>query len=95
MTAPKFSPWPWRFEMNGLSHASVISQVGWLVCENVLHPNANLIATAPEMYAKLAHLSGWMDAVEGMSRNNLEHLALEERSEIEALLAKARGEPSA
>jgi hypothetical protein len=54
--------------------------------------NAHLIAAAPGLYAKLKWLADWMRSVEGMSRNNLEELALDEADEIDALLAKARGE---
>lgn len=54
--------------------------------------NANLIAAAPDLYEKLAHLANWLGAIEGMSRNNLENLAAEERQEILLLLAAARGE---
>lgn len=92
MTAPKFTPGEFRVVPTGLVRADVVAESGRPVCVNVLMADAYLFAAAPELYAKLKWLADWMRSVEGMSRNNLEELAWEEAGEIDALLAKARGE---
>lgn len=105
MTAPKHTPGPWTAKQNHWSRWEIHYGAGQLA--GVAKPddpasppdtyaeakaNAHLIAAAPGLYAKLKWLADWMRSVEGMSRNNLEELALDEADEIDALLAKARGE---
>lgn len=51
-------------------------------CQTINHPDAHLIAAAPEMYNQLSEVSNWLNSQLGMG---------DWHKEIEQLLAKARG----
>lgn len=100
MTAPKFTSGKWSIEDEGVGdlgmrESSIVNRdhdgEDW--CVATVHSglaNAHLIASAPELYAKLTDVA---DRMRGMTSYAAESFDFgNEAEEIESLLAKARGE---
>lgn len=91
MTETKFTPGPWSFRQNHSGSLDFFGEGGHrLILGNTFlinqDANAHLIAAAPELFEKLAKIRGWINVdAEGPWGKRF-------YAEVDALLAKARGE---
>jgi hypothetical protein len=82
MSEAKFTKGPWHYDGD---FQSIYNKYCEYICDAPLNNSADkhLIACAPEMYAQLQEVSNWLNSQLGFG---------DWHKEIEALLAKARGE---